>query len=330
MKLPWRPPELRETTAPDEIPPSLIELGDIRGDLHCHTTWSDGKASVEEMGRAALARGYEYLAICDHTAAVRVVPGLTGDDVRRQAEEIAAANELFAPFRILRGIECDILPDGTLDLDDDVLAELDWVQISLHAGQRRSAGELTRIVTEAMRNPHASALSHPKGRILNHRPENALDLDAVFEVALETGLAVEINGLPDRLDLSSTTRRRPSRPASTSFSRRTATRRAASRASTTRSQPPGARPRRESASSTPARSASSSYLALLGSVGNGLELDSMRVKPVGRKTVRAVLRELLGLVEDDGVPCMRPLVCLADDRAARDQEREVMKARLEA
>ena len=202
LGLPWRPPELREHPAP-EPPETLVELGDLRGDLHCHTTWSDGKASVEEMARAARDRGYEYLAICDHTEAVRVVTGLTGDDVRRQGEEIARANELLAPFRVLRGIECDIRPDGSLDLDDDVLAELDWVQISLHAGQRRSEAELTRIVTEAMRNPHASALSHPKGRILNHRPENALDLDAVFEVALETGLALEINGLPDRLDLSS-------------------------------------------------------------------------------------------------------------------------------
>jgi DNA polymerase (family 10) len=155
------------------------------------------------MGAEARERGYEYLAICDHTANVRVVPGLVGDDVRRQAEEIAAANERLAPFHVLRGIECDILPDGTLDLDDDVLAELDWVQLSLHAGQRRERGELTRIVTEAMRNPHVSCLSHPKGRILNHRPENALDLDVVYEVALETGVALEINGLPDRLDLSS-------------------------------------------------------------------------------------------------------------------------------
>jgi DNA polymerase (family 10) len=104
---------------------------------------------------------------------------------------------------VLRGIECDILPDGRLDLPEPALAELDWVQISLHAGQRRSRRELTSIVTEAMRSPYASALSHPKGRILNHRPENALDLDRVFDVALETGLAVEINGLPDRLDLSS-------------------------------------------------------------------------------------------------------------------------------
>ena len=201
LGLPWRPPELREAPSP-AVPASLIELDDLRGDLHCHTTWSDGRASVMEMGEAARDRGYEYLAICDHTEAVTVVPGLTADDVRRQGEEIEQANELLAPFRILRGIECDIRPDGTLDLDDDVLAELDWVQISLHAGQRRSGEDLTRIVTEAMRNPNASALSHPKGRILNHRPENALDLDAVFEVALETGVALEINGLPTRLDLS--------------------------------------------------------------------------------------------------------------------------------
>jgi DNA polymerase (family X) len=201
LGLSWIPPELREAP-PRAAPASLIELDDIRGDLHCHTTWSDGRASVLEMGEAARDRGYEYLAICDHTLAVTVVPGLTTEDVRRQGEEIERANEQLAPFRILRGIECDIRPDGTLDLDDDVLAELDWVQISLHAGQRRSGEELTRIVTEAMRSPYASALSHPKGRILNRRPENALDLDAVFTVAVETGVALEINGLPDRLDLS--------------------------------------------------------------------------------------------------------------------------------
>jgi DNA polymerase (family 10) len=197
----WRPPELREHP-PRPVPASLIDVADIRGDLHCHTDWSDGKATVEEMGTAARDRGYDYLAICDHTAGVRVVPGLVAESVRRQGGEIDEANERLAPFRILRGIECDIRPDGTLDLEDDVLAELDWVQISLHAGQRREGSELTRIVCEAMRNPHASALSHPKGRILNHRPENALDLDDVFQVALEEGVALEINGLPDRLDLS--------------------------------------------------------------------------------------------------------------------------------
>jgi DNA polymerase (family X) len=154
------------------------------------------------MGEAAKALGYEYLAICDHTPNVRVVPGLTRDDLRRQGKEIAEANERLAPFRILGGVECDIRADGSLDVDDDTLAELDWVQLSLHAGQRRSGADLTRMVAEAMRNPHVSALSHPKGRILNHRPENALDLDAIFEVAVETGVALEVNGLPDRLDLS--------------------------------------------------------------------------------------------------------------------------------
>jgi DNA polymerase (family X) len=198
---PFRPPELRETAA-DDPPPDLLELAHVRGDLHVHTTASDGKATVEEMGRAARDLGYEYLAICDHTRNVRVVPGLDADDVRRQGEEIAAANEVLAPFRILRGSECDILPDGSLDLPDDVLAELEWVQASVHGGQRMPRREMTKRVEEALRNPHVSCLSHPKGRILNHRPENALDLDRVFEVALATGVALEVNGLPDRLDLS--------------------------------------------------------------------------------------------------------------------------------
>jgi DNA polymerase (family X) len=198
---PFRPPELRELGLPDP-PADLLELADVRGDLHVHTTASDGKASVLEMGLAARELGYEYLAICDHTKAVRVVEGLDADGIRRQAEEIAAANDALAPFRILRGSECDILPDGSLDLPDDVLAELDWVQISLHAGQRAGVRELTARVLEAMRHPAASCLSHPLGRILNHRPENALDLDLVFEVALERGVALEVNGLPDRLDLS--------------------------------------------------------------------------------------------------------------------------------
>ena len=154
------------------------------------------------MGRAAAARGYQYLAICDHTPAVGAVRGLTPDDVRRQGDEIAAANEVLAPFRILRGIECDILPDGRLDLPDDVLAELEWVQASVHGGQRMPEAEMTRRVTEALRNPSVRCLSHPKGRYINRRPENALDLERVFEVALEQDVALEVNGLPDRLDLS--------------------------------------------------------------------------------------------------------------------------------
>jgi DNA polymerase (family X) len=203
LGLPYCPPELREA-AGTQAPVGLVERSGIRGDLHCHTTWSDGRASVHEMARAARARGYEYLAICDHTPNVRVVPGLASDDLRRQAEEIAEVNELVAPLRVLRGVECDIRADGSLDGEDEVLEQLEWVQLSLHAGQRRSRGELTRMVTEAMRHPAVCALSHPKGRILNHRSENALDLDEVFAVAREEGVAVEVNGLPDRLDLSAT------------------------------------------------------------------------------------------------------------------------------
>ena len=153
------------------------------------------------MARSAQERGYEYLAICDHTPAVGAVRGLSPDDVRRQGEEIAAANEALAPFRVLRGIECDILPDGRLDLPDDTLAELDWVQASVHGGQRMPRRELTKRVEEALHNPYVRCLSHPTGRIINRRPENALDLPRVFELALEQRVAVEVNGLPARLDL---------------------------------------------------------------------------------------------------------------------------------
>src|SRR5205823_9759653 len=170
LGLPYLPPELREAPF-SGAPPALVERSDVRGDLHVHTTWSDGKASVREMAEAARALGHEYLAICDHTRNVRVVPGLDGEEVRRQAEEIGAANEAVPGIRVLRGIECDILPDGSLDLPDDVLAELEWVQISLHAGQRAPREELTKRVLEAMRHPAARCLPHPKGRLLNHRPE---------------------------------------------------------------------------------------------------------------------------------------------------------------
>ncbi len=201
LGLAYVPPELRELPAAP-VPDDLLGLEGIRGDLHCHTNASDGRASVREMAEAARALGYEYLAICDHTRAVSVVPGLDADDLRRQAEEIAAVNEELAPFRLLRGIECDIVGDGALDLPDDVLAELDWVQLSLHAGQRAPRQELTARVLHAMQHPAVRCLSHPTGRLLGHRPENALDLERTFQRALETGVALEVNGLPARLDLS--------------------------------------------------------------------------------------------------------------------------------
>jgi DNA polymerase (family 10) len=198
---PYVPPELREEPVDGEVP-ALVELTDVRGDLHVHTTWSDGRASVLEMGLAARDLGYEYLAICDHTRNVRVVPGLDADELRRQGEEIERANAELAPLRILRGTECDILHDGTLDLPDDVLGELDWVQASVHAGQRQSREQLTHRMTEAARHPAVRSISHPQGRIIQHRPPNAVDLEELFSVCLETGTAVETNGLPDRIDLS--------------------------------------------------------------------------------------------------------------------------------
>jgi DNA polymerase (family X) len=200
LGIPFVPPELREDGFRGE-PPRLLELADVRGDLHTHTTWSDGKASVYEMGLAARERGYGYLAICDHTVSVGAVPGLDADGVRRQGEEIAEANEQLAPFRLLRGTECDIRRDGSLDLPDDVLAELDWVQASVHGGQRGSREELTKRVLTALDSPYVSCLSHPTGRLINHRPPNAIDLEAVFALLAAQGRAVEVNGLPDRLDL---------------------------------------------------------------------------------------------------------------------------------
>jgi DNA polymerase (family 10) len=201
LGIPWCPPELRERPFRGE-PPPLLEPAAIRGDLHCHSTWSDGRASIEEMGRAARERGYAYLAICDHTPAVGAVQGLDSEAVRRQGEEVQAANEVLAPFVVLRGIECDILADGRLDLPDDVLAELDWVQASVHGGQRMPTREMTNRVCHALRNPYVSCLSHPTGRLLTRRPESAVDLERVYEVAVEHGVALEVNGLAPRLDLS--------------------------------------------------------------------------------------------------------------------------------
>jgi DNA polymerase (family 10) len=200
LSMPYCPPELREQPFCGE-PPALVTIDDIRGDLHCHTTWSDGRESVYEMGRAAQELGYEYLAICDHSPAVGAVPGLNADAVRRQRAEIEAANERLAPFRVLAGIECDILPNGDLDLADDVLAELDWVQASIHGGQRGTREQLTKRSVAALENPHVSALSHPTGRYIGRRPPNAVDIEQVIATAKERGKAIETNGLPDRLDL---------------------------------------------------------------------------------------------------------------------------------
>jgi DNA polymerase (family 10) len=160
-----------------------------------HTTWSDGRATLEEMVGAAQAAGHRYVAICDHARRLR------GDLLARQAEEIAAANEAAAGLQVLRGVEVDIRRDGSLDLDDESLAGLDWVMASIHSGFDRPRDELTKRLVAAMESPHVDCIGHPTGRKLNKRAPYELDLDAVLAAAVETGTFLEVNAQPDRLDL---------------------------------------------------------------------------------------------------------------------------------
>jgi DNA polymerase (family 10) len=191
------PPELRENAGELEAArrgelPSLVELTDLRGDLHMHTDWSDGKATLEQMVLRARERGYEYLAICDHAQRLR------GDLLARQAEAIEGLRERAAPMRILRGIEVNIRGDGSLDVDDDTLAGLDWVMASVHHGFDRDP---TPRVLAAMENPHVDCIGHVTNRRINTRPPSEVAIERVVEQALETGTFLEINSQPDRLDL---------------------------------------------------------------------------------------------------------------------------------
>jgi DNA polymerase (family 10) len=194
----WIPPELREdggelAAARRGELPALVELGDLRGDLHTHTTWSDGKDSLADMVAAAKARGYAYYAICDHSQRLR------GDLLAAQAAEIDALNEVVAPFRILKGIEVNVRPDGTLDVSDEDLATRDWVMASVHS---RFDHAPTERVLAAMESPYVDCIGHLTGRKIGKRPPAPIDLDRVIEKAVETGTFLEINSQPDRLDLS--------------------------------------------------------------------------------------------------------------------------------
>ena len=199
----WIPPELRENRGELEVArkgevPRLVELGDIAGDLHMHTTWSDGKSTLEEMAQAARALGREYVAICDH--AKRLREGL----LERQTEELVALNERLNGLELLAGVEVDVRRDGSLDLDDETLAARDWVMASVHSAFDQPRGELTRRLLAAIENPHVDCIGHPTGRKLNRRAAYDVDLDAVFSAAAETGTFLEINAQPDRLDLIDT------------------------------------------------------------------------------------------------------------------------------
>jgi DNA polymerase (family 10) len=205
LGLAWVPPEMREGR--DELArcasqtPRLVELGDLRGFLHCHTHYSDGTPTVRELAAAARVAGYEYVGITDHSRAAAYAGGLSVDDLRRQWDEIDAANQADPGIRILKGIESDILADGALDYPDEVLASFDFLVASIHSRFGLTEAEMTGRVLRALDSPYMTILGHPTGRLLLSRDPYPIDLEAVFTRAAANRVAIEINADPHRLDL---------------------------------------------------------------------------------------------------------------------------------
>jgi DNA polymerase (family 10) len=207
LGLRWIPPELRENCGEIELAeqgmlPQLVELRDLRGDLHMHTTETDGRASLEEMAAAAKERGYEYVAITDHSKALAMANGLDEQRVVALARRVREINrDGGLGIRVLSGIECDIMRDGALDLANDALAELDIVIGSVHSHMNLEAAEMTDRLLRALECPHLHVIGHPTGRVLLHRDPFPFDTDRVFSEAVRRGVALEINASPERLDL---------------------------------------------------------------------------------------------------------------------------------
>ena len=207
LGLPFIPPELREDRGEIEAAlvgnlPDLIEPGDLKGDLHFHTTWSDGHQSLLEMAQAARARGLEYALVADHSHSLGVARGITADDLRRQRAEIEEVNrKMGGTFRLLAGAEVEVLADGTLDFPDEVLAELDLVVAAVHSGLRQGREQVTERTLAAIRNPHVDIIAHPTGRLIGGREGADLDMEAIFRAAAETGTTLEVIAHPRRLDL---------------------------------------------------------------------------------------------------------------------------------
>ncbi|MCK4303079.1 MAG: PHP domain-containing protein [Candidatus Eisenbacteria sp.] len=200
------PPELREdrgeiAAASSRELPKLVEPKDLKGVLHVHTTWSDGKGSVHQMATTAHSLGWSYLGITDHSPAVFYANGLSPERLRQQANHIRSVQEAFTGLRIFHGVECDILPDGTLDLDDRTLARLDYALISIHSLLHMGREAMTQRIIRAMQHPKAIILAHPTGRLLLEREGYALDWDRLFDAAATAGVAMEFNSPPERLDL---------------------------------------------------------------------------------------------------------------------------------
>jgi DNA polymerase (family X) len=207
LGMPWIPPELREgrgelEAAADGTLPDLIEVGDLRGDLHCHTTLSDGRNTLEQMAEAAMARGYEYLAVTDHSATHGFGNHVTPDELRAQIERVRALNETLDGLELLVGTETNVLPDGSPDYSDDLLADLDWVIASVHTSFGMSTQEMTDRIVAAIEHPWVDAIGHLTGRKIETRAAYDVDVDRVFEAAARTGTMIEINSAPDRRDLN--------------------------------------------------------------------------------------------------------------------------------
>lgn len=206
VELPWIPPELRENrgeieAAEENHLPKLLELEDIRGDLHMHTTASDGMASIREMAEAAKKRGLKYIAITDHSKRVTMANGLDAVRLRKHWEEIDKVNDQIKGIEVLKGIECDILEDATMDLPDDVLKEADWVVAVLHYGLKQPREQITKRLLTAIKCPHVSVIGHPSGRLLLKRAGADVNYKEIFQAASDYGVMMEINAHPARLDL---------------------------------------------------------------------------------------------------------------------------------
>jgi DNA polymerase (family 10) len=206
LGLGYIPPTLREDWGEIEAVlkdalPARLTVDEIKGEVHCHSTWSDGAASIEDMARTALGRGYQYLAITDHSQSLGIANGLTVERLRQQRAEIEAARARVPGLRLWHGTEMEIKADGSLDYPDEVLAELDFVVASVHTSLRQDRDTLTRRALGAIRNPYVKLLGHPTGRLLPDREPGDFDMDAIFQAAAETGAMLEINASPERLDL---------------------------------------------------------------------------------------------------------------------------------
>ena len=203
------PPEMREGLHEIELAetgslPRLLDFKEIRGDLHVHSDWSDGVDSIEKMVQAALGKGYQYIAITDHSSGLGIARGLDAERVRKQVEKIRELNQKYSDFRILSGLEVDIRANGTLDMPDELLEQLDFVLASVHSAMNQTPEQMTDRIIKAIKNPNVDAIAHPTGRLLGEREPVALYMESILETAKEYNTIMEISAMPTRLDLKDT------------------------------------------------------------------------------------------------------------------------------